>query len=152
MKIDKSWYIRPENIAEDKGAGGVVIRVENGQTLVAFAKEGDHEGLVLPKGHVDGNDSSEDTARREITEEIGISDLDLIIKLGVCERLNFEKDSWKTTTYFLFKTTQKDGIPTDPSHTQKVTWLNIDNLNEMLWPEQRELIQKNKDKIIRLTK
>ena len=152
MKIDDSWYIKPSGITEHNSAGGVVARILGVNIFIGLAKEGDHSGLVLPKGHVDNGENIEDAAKREIIEETGISDLKLITKLGICERLDFEKTSWKITTYFLFKTGQIGGTPTDPHHTEKITWINLNDLDQIFWPEQRKLIQENKDKIISLIK
>ncbi len=150
MKIDKSWYIKPIGIPEHDAAGGVVIRKENNKILFATTKEIDLGDLVLPKGRVEKGESNEKTARREIEEETGLKNLRLIGLLGTKERLNFEKDAWKTTYYFLFSTNQIDGIPTDPKH-EAVVWLPLEEYKKHLWPEQRELIKENLEKIKSLT-
>ena len=54
-------------------AGGVVVKPENCEAryLIVTAKN-NPEQWVLPKGHVEGNDSLEDTASREVAEETGV--------------------------------------------------------------------------------
>lgn len=44
------------------------------------------KGWTFPKGHVEGGESDEEAARREIEEETGLTDLELIDDLGQYER------------------------------------------------------------------
>lgn len=150
MKIDESWYRKPTGIPTKASAGGVVARVQDGRVLLAFVREGSKPGLVLPKGRVEGNESLAETARREIEEEAGLNDLKLITKLGTRERLDFSKRLWKQVHYFLFTTDQKSGKPTDPKHRHYVEWFPLDQLPQMFWPEQRELIESNRERIRQL--
>ena len=47
----------------------------------------------LPKGHLDPGESSLEAARREIYEESGIRDLDLVRELGTYERFKIGRAS-----------------------------------------------------------
>ena len=55
----------------EKSCGAVVYRVENGRLyfLVEHMKLGH---ISIPKGHVEGNETEEETARREIKEETNL--------------------------------------------------------------------------------
>ena len=130
MSIDASWYRRPSGIDAHTSAGGVVVRREGDALLVALVQEGDREAYVLPKGHVEPGERPEDAARREIAEEAGLRDLVSLGPLGVRERLDFDKTSWKRTHYFLFLAP----IP-GPGR-----WFPLEALPAMFWPEQRELL------------
>jgi len=153
MKIDKSWYVRPiENIPQRKGAGGVIVRVKNNKVYIGLVKGNGFTNYILPKGGQEGNEDLLTCAKREIGEETGITDLKLISELGVYERLTFEKDSWNITKYFLFLTDQEKGKATDPEESYIIEWFDIDNLPELFWPEQKELIEENRKKIIKLVK
>ena len=140
MVIDESWYRRLPAAKERIAAGGVVLRREDRRVYLALAREGDIPPFVLPKGEVEPDESLEAAARREILEEVGLSDLQLIGPLGELERLSYDKRYWTQAHYFLFTTTQKDGIPTDTQHHAAVWWFPLDELPVMLWPEQRRLI------------
>ena len=150
--IDESWYKRPPRTPEHICAGGVVVRLENGHIQVALVREMDHPDYVLPKGHVEAGESLERAARREIQEESGISNLNLISELGVKERLDFSKKSWKKTYYFLYLTDQVEGVPTDKGHHHGLWWFPIDELPAMFWPEQKKFIETNCNKIMELIK
>ncbi|MES2460448.1 MAG: NUDIX domain-containing protein [Armatimonadota bacterium] len=146
--IDESWYVRPQSgIRERISAGGVICRVENDQILAALTTERGLDAYILPKGGVKKKETLEQAAVREIEEEAGLTDLHLLASLGTRERLDYLKTKWITTHYFLYATEQIRGIPTDPNHAYEVRWFPLDHLPEMFWPEQRTLIEANRDLI-----
>ena len=49
MKIDESWYIKPEKIVTSTSAGGVIVRVENDQPLIALVEEQPFGIYILPR-------------------------------------------------------------------------------------------------------
>ncbi len=154
MIIDESWYIKPKNkkLKIRKGAGGVIVRKEKGKVLICLVKDDKWDDYILPKGGKENGETYLETAKREIEEETGLNRLKLVVELGVKERLTFKKSYWSKMHYFLFITKQKDGVPTDPFENYKPQWFDIDNLPPMFWPEQKELIKENKDKIKDLIK
>jgi 8-oxo-dGTP pyrophosphatase MutT (NUDIX family) len=147
LTIDSSWYKRPKRIKQRVSAGGIVVRVQDGQALVALTREGDWPLYVLPKGGVEDGETLEQAARREIEEEAGLSELDLVSYLGTRERLNYNRSRWMTVHYFLFRTRQERGSPTDPKHHVGVSWFAPDALPSMLWPEQQALIEELAERI-----
>lgn len=149
--IDSTWYQRPPNIPEHLSAGGVVTRLENSRVYIALVREKRLSKYVLPKGHVEPGESLEQAAAREIAEEAGISLLTLVGVLGVKERLDFDKRAWKKTHYFLFVTDQIGGVPTDHRHHYEAKWCPIDELPELFWPEQAQLVRENRKQIEELT-
>ncbi len=150
--IDESWYKRPPGVSDRTSAGGIVARIEDGRIYVALVGELGLTERVLPKGGVEPGESLEEAARREIEEEAGLSSLELIEELGVRERLSYDKVCWITTYYFLFVTEQVEGIPTDVEHHYELAWHPIGALPAIFWPEQRELIETNRDEIVGLIK
>ena len=147
MRIDHSWYVRPPGVSEQVSCGGVIARKDGGAVLIALIGEHGMPEHVLPKGHLEPGENLEQAARREIAEEAGITDLLLVEKIGVKERLDFQKRAWKVTHYFLFTTSQSVCVPTDPKHQYSVGWFPIDALPPMFWPEQRDLIEQNAERI-----
>lgn len=148
--IDASWYQRPANVPVRVTAGGIVVRKEAEKIFIALILEGSFSKFALPKGGVKRGETIEMAARREILEEAGIRDLELIETLGKRERLNFSKTRWTVVHYFLFTTEQKDGTPTDQSKRHVLKWFPLDSLPPMAWPEQRRLIEENREKIRKL--
>ncbi|MEC4805133.1 MAG: NUDIX domain-containing protein [Jaaginema sp. PMC 1079.18] len=148
--IDDSWYQRPPNIPEDISAGGVVIRLEAQRLLIAVVTEGHLTKFVLPKGRLEKGESIEDAAYREVAEEAGLTDLKLMADLGSRERLDYSKKRWKKVYYFLFLTSQIEGIPTDTTHDYQLYWFDLEDLPPLFWPEQKEIIVNNRDRIRKL--
>jgi 8-oxo-dGTP pyrophosphatase MutT (NUDIX family) len=151
MKIDKSWYIKPSdpNFPTQQMAGGVVVRRERGKLLVALIGDKKFPDYILPKGRIEVNESELDAAKREIEEEAGLNKLLVIKKLGIKRRLTFEKTTWNKYHYFLFITKQKTGAqklqPGEEDYF--VRWFDINNMPSMFWPEQRQLIEENREEI-----
>jgi ADP-ribose pyrophosphatase YjhB (NUDIX family) len=148
MRIDDSWYVRPAGTPEHVSCGGVIARGDGRRALVALVSEPDLTAYVLPKGHLEPGESLEQAARREIAEEAGITELSLVAKLGIRERLDFRKRAWKVTHYYLFTTLQSACAPTDPDHEYRIGWFALDALPLMFWPEQRALIEQNAARIV----
>ena len=120
--IDESWYNRPASIPIRISAGGVVTRVVNRDIYVALVREVERHNFLLPKGGVEVGESLEIAARREIEEEAGLTELELMHELGVRERLTYEKRFWNKTHYFLFRTYQIAGTPTDTERSYQLAW------------------------------
>ena len=146
--IDEQWYRRPDGIPDAVSSGGVVVRVEGGRVMVALIREKSFEEYVLPKGHVDAGESVEEAARREIQEEAGFTELELVRSMGVLERMNYHRTEWKTTHYFLYRTEQVAVVPTDVENHDVVDWFPIHRLPVMTWPEQKALLEENEHWIV----
>ena len=103
-----------------RSAGGVVTN-DQGQVLVV-SQHG--TSWSLPKGHIDAGEDVLAAARREIYEESGIRDLQLVRELGSYERYKIGLDGgddfseWKVITMFLFRTSEKLLRPVDPENPE----------------------------------
>ena len=146
--IDESGFIKPIGVREKITAGGVVARVESDQIMIAVIEKQFSGGIrfSLPKGHVKKGETLEETAEREITEETGITDLRLVEFLEATERLNSERSTWKVNHFYLFVTGQIDCVPLEDDKT--VRWFPIDNLPEMFWRDQSELLKQHRQEIV----
>jgi len=146
MKINESWYEKPSQIRTHEAAGGVVVKESGEGLLVAVIHEGLTAG-VLPKGHVEAGESIEQAAVREVAEEAGLSRLKMIEKLGVRERLNFEKTSWKRTHYFLMLAGDAHQKAAPGEHEFRVEWVPLDDFPDLFWPEQTAIVRENAERI-----
>ena len=147
--IDETWYRRPPGLPERVASGGIIARCEAHRPVIALVREKDRPEYVLPKGGVEDGETLEEAARREIAEEAGLTELSLVGKLGIRERLTFDKDRWAQVHYFLFTTEQAHGTPTDILHESNPQWFSLDNLPPFFWPEQRALVETYERLIVR---
>ena len=114
-------------------AGGVVLN-QDGFVLVVSQRG---NSWSLPKGHIDPGENALQAAKREIAEESGVDQLDLIMELGNYSRYkigkNFDEDKseMKTIHMFLFRTEQKRLKPLDPNHPE-ARWVEIQAVADLL--------------------
>jgi len=114
-------------------AGGIVINQEG--LVLAVNQRGN--SWSLPKGHVDPGEEPLQAAIREIKEESGVTDLQLVQTLGAYGRYKIGKDTaedkseWKVLLFFLFKTNQKDLNPQDPQNPE-ARWVSPDKIDALL--------------------
>jgi len=101
-------------------AGGVVTNSE-GKVLVVCQRG---TSWSLPKGHIGPAENALVAAKREIYEESGIRDLELIRELGTYERHKIgvdggdDRSELKVITMFLFRTSEKSLKPVDPDNPE----------------------------------
>ncbi|MEL7037634.1 MAG: NUDIX domain-containing protein [Cyanobacteria bacterium J06592_8] len=146
--IDESWYQPLPGLKTSISAGGIIVRQQEQNIYLAVIQERPNRpGYVLPKGRIEPGETTEQTARREIEEEAGLTQLHKVADLGSKERLSYSKKMWKKTHYFLFTTEQIQGNPTDPHQDYQLFWLPLDKFQSLFWPEQRELVAVHRDLI-----
>lgn len=99
----------PEKLPKEKKAGGVIITEKDGETLVGLVH--DVFGYwTLAKGGVEGNETSEEGAIREIKEKTGL-DVEIVKLLGENEYVASHPEKGKIlkqVSYYLVKTPWKE--------------------------------------------
>lgn len=120
-----------------RSAGGVVTNDE-GEVLVVSQRG---TSWSLPKGHIDPGESALEAARREIYEESGIRDLELIGELGTYERRKIgvnggdDRSELKAITMFLFRTSERLLRPVDPDNPE-ARWVERSKVATLLTHER----------------
>lgn len=112
-------------------AGGVVVRKDGDKYFVALEQDkrlGNSEYWFIPKGHLDPGETLEEAARREIAEEVGVSELEYKCFLMKSERKAFVGEEWKNMYYFLYTTIQTGLHSTQISATDRqheAKWMDL---------------------------
>jgi 8-oxo-dGTP pyrophosphatase MutT (NUDIX family) len=120
-----------------RSAGGVVTN-EEGKVLVVSQRG---TSWSLPKGHIDPGENALAAARREIYEESGIRDLELVRELGSYERHKIgvnggdDRSELKVITMFLFRTRETSLTPVDPDNPE-ARWVEKSHVGELLTHEK----------------
>jgi len=120
-----------------RSAGGVVVN-DHGKVLVV-SQHG--TSWSLPKGHIDPGEDALAAARREIYEESGIRDVQLVRELGTYERYKIGVDGrddlseFKAITMFLFRTSEKSLRPVDPENPE-ARWVDKAEVTTLLTHEK----------------
>ncbi len=136
-------------------AGGVVVDNQNRVLLlerdVLRNDKWIHE-IRLPKGHVDPGETHESCARREVGEESGYWDTEIIADLGydLSEFKYKGENIIRTEHYFLMRADpEKRGTPTPKGEEEKLfqpIWVPLDKAEEMMtYPSERHFIRRAKE-------
>ena len=117
-------------VVDETSAGGLVIDVQKGRAVTAVIARRNRGGR-LPKGHLEGSETAEEAAVREIAEETGIS--------GRVLRHLATIDYWvagddhrvhKVVHHFLLEAIGGDlTTENDPDHeAEEVEWVSLDDV------------------------
>src|SRR4030043_2436732 len=110
-----------------------------------------HKGWDFPKGHREIYESEEQTALREVEEEVGIK-AEIIEKVGQTQYFYYDSGEkvLKTVTFYLMKYISKGKATTAFEVSAKV-WLPPDKVEEQLtFKDTKELWRKARAKIEKL--
>ncbi len=128
-------------------AGGIVLNDNNEVAIVSQGIVGD-VSWSFPKGHVEENEDYLMTAKREIEEETGITELLYIKNLPEYGRHPIGQDgvedssSFKIIHLFLFKTPQNELGPKDPENPE-ARWVPQSEVTTLLsHPKDKDFFQK----------
>ncbi len=118
-------------------AGAIILREVEGKLKVALAHHPrTTKSWVLPKGHVEEGESLEQAASREIYEEAGLDNVQLIKHLGTITRESVKSngDVEQKTIHFYLAYAPGDSqshAPTDPKFIE-VDWFSPGEAIELL--------------------
>lgn len=137
--VEKAYEVLKSGFKYIEAAGGVVQNSYDEILMIYRLKRWD-----LPKGKREENESTEDTAYREISEECGITKHKLINK--ICDtyhtyELNNIKILKKTYWYYFKINELQKLIPQSIENIEKAEWIRQNKLNEKLGETYPSIIQ-----------
>lgn len=125
-------------------AGGVVFRVINEKIEVLISKHSGYHKWVLPKGLVETGERIEQTAVREVEEEVGVK-AKIIVPLGEPEEYVYVLHGeriFKKVYYFLMEYVSGD----EESHDfemEEVMWVSIpEAINHMGYQGAKQVLER----------
>jgi len=116
-------------------AGAIILRDIGGELKIALAHHNNSpKEWVLPKGHVEPGESLEQAALREIHEEAGLANVQLINHLGTLIRQSIKPNGEvvdKTIHYYLAYALGNGQAPPD-SRFIEVGWFSAEQALELI--------------------
>ena len=108
-------------------AGGIVVK--DGK-FVSIMRKGIPD---LPKGHIEKGETPEVAALREVEEETGIGNLQIIKELSSSWHCYFEHEAWslKRTYWYLMSTTED--LQPKPQTEEGITEIKLIGNEEIVW-------------------
>ena len=143
-------------MVNEKSIGGIIFFEENKKKFYLLLeyerindKKGDHKYWDFPKGHIEANETEEDTLYREIEEETGLTELELL--KGFKKPINyvFRKDNTlinKKVVYYLLKSNSKN-VKISFEHTN-FKWLEYNEALKILGFKTAKDILKEAEKFL----
>jgi 8-oxo-dGTP pyrophosphatase MutT (NUDIX family) len=127
----------------EKSAGAVIFRKENGETKYLLIQYG-WGHWEFPRGLIEKGENLEETARREIKEEVGIEDIKFIPGFKEWIKFFFKlkgKNIMKIATFLLAETDTKK-IKLSEEHKDYI-WLEYkDALEKLTFKNSKEILEK----------
>ena len=123
-------------------AGGVVIHDDH----VLVLRRPSRSEIRLPKGHIEEGESQQETALREVAEESGYADLEIVNALGhqVAEFDYKDKHVIRNEYYFLMRLISPRQIErTEHEHQFEPQWLSWEEtLAQLTFEVEREWVRR----------
>ncbi|MCK5450713.1 MAG: NUDIX hydrolase [Candidatus Omnitrophica bacterium] len=106
-------------------AGGVVVKKDEGYFKVLLIKDS-YGYWIWPKGHMETDETPEETAVREISEETGLKDIKVIKELGKQQYLFTVQNRkiFKTVHLFLVEELSEENIIAQIEEIKDVRWFS----------------------------
>ena len=113
-------------IVREPEAGGVVYRIRNGKLQIVLFQDV-RDRWTIPKGHIEEGETAQESAIREIGEEVGLFDIEPICWLG---KVNFRYRRINTLVIismqtYLFRAGRED-MPKKEEWMRDVKWFDFD--------------------------
>jgi ADP-ribose pyrophosphatase YjhB (NUDIX family) len=134
----------PRGSVLETSAGGLVVETFQGQLMAALIAKRDRRGRMiwsLPKGHLEGQESPEQAAIREVQEETGII-ATIVAPLGVIDFwfMAEGKRIHKTVHHFLLRA-QGGELSDADAEVAEVAWVDLSLLPDRLsYADERKLL------------
>ncbi|BDA64313.1 hypothetical protein MANAM107_11470 [Actinomyces capricornis] len=134
-------------MVDETSAGGLVVDVQNGQAFTAVIARRNRGGRLewcLPKGHLEGRETPQEAAVREIAEETGITSR-VLRHLATIDYwfAGDEHRVHKVVHHFLLEAMGGDlTTANDPDHeAEDVAWVALDDVARRLaYPNERRIV------------
>lgn len=134
----------------EKSCGAIVYRKFHGNTEILLIRHIKSGYWSFPKGHVEDEETEEETARREIKEETGV---EVLLDTGFRETVTFSprRDTTKTVVYFVGKAINHDLVP-QKEEISELRWIEIGQATQSLTYDNDKVIVSKAKSFIALMK
>lgn len=142
IDVSKVFMRAIRNYVFVQAAGGLV-RNQNNELLFIFR----NRKWDLPKGHREVGEEIDQTALREVREECGLNDLEIVSQLGITYHTYYMngRHELKETHWYNMKTSEMELIAQKEEGIEKAEWIGKDKIDEVIsdcFLSLRDLLEK----------
>lgn len=151
VRISDTSALEKDRIVNTSAGCYLIKNLNDNLQLLVIHKEwpDGKEHFVLPKGHIEGDETLEQTARRETTEESGYTDFKLLGYIGSSTyELDWSEIQIKTDHYYLAILQSEDKVKTEPEQYEdgvivENLWVDLEEGFKLLtFENQKEIHNK----------
>ena len=137
----------------EKSAGAVIFKKEEGKICYlllhypATSHRTSRDYWDLPKGHIEKGENPEETAKREVKEETGLEDIEIVPAFKETIKYFFRwegKNILKFVTFYLAETKTKD-VKISGEHIGFKWLLYKESIKQLTFKNAKEILQKASD-------
>ena len=123
----------------ERSAGGVIFKVRTDDQVEILVIRDSHDNWAFPKGRIEKGETPIQAARREIAEEVGLTELILVRPLGSTEFWfvdRWEQPGQKVHKYiqhYLFSAAaDADAVASQEERIQEIRWIPLVTLPDFV--------------------
>lgn len=127
----------------ETSAGGVVFRWVDGEPRFLLIRD-PYRNWGLPKGHIEGGESPEEAALREVEEETGLRGLQVVTQLPTIDWYFRDRGTLihKFCHFFLLESPGGEAVPQHDEGITACTWRGIEEaLSTVSYANAREVMR-----------
>ncbi|MBR3627503.1 MAG: NUDIX domain-containing protein [Elusimicrobia bacterium] len=134
---------------KETSVGAFIYKIENNEILFLLIYSRRNKEWGFPKGHIEPNETELETAKREIKEETGITDLNFVKDFCCCDTYKI-KGTLSTTknriidknVIYYLASTKEDFKGSVDDEIEKGVWLKFNQATEYLkYDNQKKLLE-----------
>ena len=144
--FQERYYEIEVDAIDQKSCGAVIFKKENGNINILCLFQQHSQTYSVPKGHMEAFETEEETAKREIKEETGLS-VDFVPEFRETIAYELPGGKQKTVVLFLAECTEQPKIEMDEISTYR--WLSVQEAMATL-PEWYRIVIAEAEKAIRM--
>jgi len=122
-----------QEVVREATAGGVVYRITKRGEMQIILFQDARDRWTIPKGHVEEGETAQETAIREIGEEVGLTGIEPVCWLG---KVNFRYRRVNTLVLMTMQTylfrVGRDSTPRKEEWMKSVRWFDFDEAIEAI--------------------
>lgn len=136
--------MKRDTVSREYDAGGIIFRKEKNKIQYLLIKD-QFNNWTIPKGHIESGENTKEAALREIAEETGLKNLEIVRDLGSTKYFFCQNKDLilKTVTLYLIEAEDTEKLNPDKKEVKSAMWFSgKDALKNVDYKNIRDMLNK----------